>query len=105
MNPPSNHDIIIRFWITTTASLLFIAGALAYGHKFTFSLSVFALAIVSLYREWLAEHDGEDAKAMMKDFLEHIGMIAFISLFGMFTIIAFPYFLYTYIKAKRSQYY
>ena len=101
----SNHEIIVRFWITTTASLFFIAVALVYGRKLEFSLFVFALAIISLYREWLAENNGTDAKTTMKDFLEHVGLIAFVSLFGMFTIIAFPYFLYTYIKARRSPYY
>ena len=105
MNPLSNHEIIVRFWITTTASLLFVAAALAYVHEFVFAFPVFLLSVMSLYREWLAENDGKDVKVSMKELLEHVGLIAFVSLFGMFTLIAFPYFLYTYIKARRSPYY
>ena len=105
MNPPSNHEIIVRFWIATTASLLFIAVGLAYVGEWVFALPVFAFAVMSLYREWLAENDGKDAKVSMKDILEHIGLIAVVAMFGLFIIIAFPYFLYTYVKARRSPYY
>lgn len=105
MNPPSNHEIIVQFWITTTASLLFVSACLLYVGELAFASPFIALAVISLYREWLAENDGKDAKVSMKEFLEHLGIMAFISLFGMFTIIAFPYFLYTYIRARRSKYY
>ena len=102
----SNHEIIADFWVRTSA-LLFASGiACAYGRHILSFLALLALAAISAYRGWLAEHGDKDEPVPLKTQLEHLGTIWFTGIIGFpFIIIAYPFTIYQYVKARRSPYY